>query len=498
MKLLKKYMLCSLVSVTGFLTTGCELNFESPNEYQTDEVTNNNFFAVGMYQAYQKVPANEYLITELRSDNMLSKSGDGDLGLIESYNIEADFGEGANYWANNYSVILNANLIIDQEDDISSDSEQQQYLAEAYFMRALCHFNLVRAFQNVPYIYTTIQSTDDLKLFPQIEEQQMYNYIINDFNTSITYFEAIGDDGSNKNKANLGAAYGLLAKVYMQQPTPDYGAAEALIAANLLPDDTTTNTNSTFGYTLLEDFSEIFQGNELNDEILFAISYLGEGGDQAITADIDFNSQVQVDAQEWSFQMSENGRARGMVYSQDFLDLMIDNTDEPIRGSITGDDSSSVYTFVTSESQYYDAKFRDGSDDTSEVDFIVLRYADVLLLYTEAIMAGATSTTDSDAIEAFNLVRARAGATELATDGSETLTSDDLLEERRKELSFENHRLYDILRFGKKSLLVDFASSLGYTFTELTDEYLPIPQREIDLLGSDEDGNNYYTQNNGY
>jgi len=497
MKILKKYTLLSLVCASGLLITGCELNFENPNEYQEDEIGNPNSFAVGMYQAYQKIPANEYLITELRSDNMVSKSGDGDLGLIESYNIEPDFGEGANYWSNNYSVILNANLILDQEDEISSDTDGQQAIAEAYFMRALCHFNLVRAFKNVPYIYTAIQSTDDLKLFPQIEEQIMYNYIINDFNSSISYFEALGDDGSNKNKANLGAAYGLLAKVYMQQPSPDYGAAEAIIAANLLPDDATTNTNSTFGYTLLDEYSEIFQDNELNDEILFAVSYLGEGGDQAITADIDFDSQVQLDAQEWSFQMSENGRARGMIYTEDFKDLMFYNADEPVRGSVA-EESSAVYTFVSSESEYYDAKFRDGSDDTSEVDFIVLRYADVLLLYAEAVMAGATSTVDSDAIEAFNLVRARAGATELATDGTESLTSDALLEERRKELSFENHRLYDILRFGKKSLLVDFATSLGYTFTLLTDEYLPIPQREIDLLGVDENGDDYYSQNDGY
>jgi len=85
-------------------------------------------------------------------------------------------------------------------------------------------------------------------------------------------------------------------------------------------------------------------------------------------------------------------------------------------------------------------------------------------------------------------VRDRAGLTDAVT----TISKEDLLDERRVELAFENQRMFDLIRFGVATqVLGDFAADNGYTFSA-TDLLLPIPQAEIGL------SNGMLEQNPGY
>ena len=121
-------------------------------------------------------------------------------------------------------------------------------------------------------------------------------------------------------------------------------------------------------------------------------------------------------------------------------------------------------------------------------DWIVLRYADVLLMHVEAIMAGGQETSVQAALDSFQQVRNRAGLTDSVTN----ISKDELLAERRVELAFENQRLYDLIRFGKAvEILSAFAADNGSNFTT-TDLLLPIPQGEIGL------SNGLLSQNAGY
>ena len=109
-------------------------------------------------------------------------------------------------------------------------------------------------------------------------------------------------------------------------------------------------------------------------------------------------------------------------------------------------------------------------------------------MHVEAIMAGAQSTTSSNALASFQLIRDRAGLTTPVTE----VTLQDLLDERRVELAFENHRLFDLIRLGvAQDLLTTFSNDNGHSFSS-TDLLLPIPQREINL------SNGLLTQNPGY
>jgi len=109
-------------------------------------------------------------------------------------------------------------------------------------------------------------------------------------------------------------------------------------------------------------------------------------------------------------------------------------------------------------------------------------------MHAEAILAGGQETSATAAINSFQKVRDRAGLTETVT----TITKQDLLDERRVELAFENHRFFDLVRFGAaQEVLSAFSSMNDYSFSA-TDLLLPIPQREINL------SNGIMQQNPGY
>jgi len=86
---------------------------------------------------------------------------------------------------------------------------------------------------------------------------------------------------------------------------------------------------------------------------------------------------------------------------------------------------------------YFNTRFPTNGE-IGDNDWVVLRYADVLLLYSEAILAEDNSTTDIRAIDAFNKVRVRAG---LEPNTDFILTKQQLLDERRVEFAYENQRL---------------------------------------------------------
>ena len=109
-------------------------------------------------------------------------------------------------------------------------------------------------------------------------------------------------------------------------------------------------------------------------------------------------------------------------------------------------------------------------------------------MHVEAILAGGQQTSATAAINSFQRVRNRAGLTTPVT----SITKEDLLAERRVELAFENHRFFDLVRFGAaQQVLSAFSDANGYSFNA-TDLLLPIPQREINL------SNGLMSQNPGY
>ena len=108
----------------------------------------------------------------------------------------------------------------------------------------------------------------------------------------------------------------------------------------------------------------------------------------------------------------------------------------------------------------------------SSKNLIAIRYAEILLMYAEALTQGATGTVMT-ADEAVNEVRNRVGMTPLSG-----VTNDDVMDEKFAELAMEwGVRYFDMIRLNR----YDELSYEGRTFTA-EDEYLPYPQAQVDLL----------------
>jgi len=430
--------------------------------------------ANGMLDAYQKVAAGTMFMFDLRSDDCRSANGDGNFGNVEAYRITSDYGEGSNYWTNNYKVIRTANTILDNQDRITVNNKNQ-IIGEAYFMRALSHFNLARAFGDVPYVDTEINATDFVN-YPRLPLDLVYRNIINDFSNAISNLDGFT---AKRNRPTVGAAKAFLAKAYLTSPIPDYSAARILL-------DELADPNNPYRYALEPNFATVFSSeSELNEEIIFAISF-SPNSPPSTTSDArdDLGVQIQGDSQRWSLDMTQAGRAQGLNLATDELLAVFTVDTEPVRFPAT---------FLASSlgtSKVENNKFQPDGGEFSGRDWIEMRYADVLLLHAEAIIGDQLNTSEAAALISFNLVRERAGVPTLPS-GS-VLTKQQVLDERRIELVFENHRFFDLIRFGAAvPVLTEFSDNNEYNFSA-TDLLLPIPQRERDAT------DNFYPQNPGY
>jgi len=404
----------------------------------------------------------EFYVTEMRSDNTETKSSEGEAAQFEDFAIEATNGIVDDYYRSFYNIIFRANVILENLGN-ASDAKRGQFEGEAKFVRAYAYFNLVRLFGNIPLVDRVISPEDKEIQFTQKPQSEVYALIESDLQFAIN---SLTND--SQYRASKAAAQALLAKVYMTTENKRY------LQAQQLCEDIINSSQ----FSLETNFKDIFF-NEGNSEVLFVIGY---NGDDALNSQ-NFSA-------EW---LNAVGRTSGVNYATPDSKEALDNfggnrTQFSYRVDVTQPTKFQVVKYIP------DGDSSLGIDPTSSNptqagnDWIVLRYADVLLMHVEAIMATNNDTSVPAALESFQKVRDRAGLTTPVT----SITKDELLLERRVELAYENHRLFDLLRFNKaQEILSNFATNTGRSFSA-TDLLLPIPQREVNL------GKGVLNQNPGY
>ncbi len=456
---MKKLVLLSIMAGL-LLVSSCEKFLDlSP----IDQIGSNGFYTntqeveagvIAIYDGMQAMVMTEYALTEMRSDNSKTKNSEGEWAQFEDMNVQPTSATVSAYWSNNYNIIFRANTVLENLGVVTNSATKNQFEGEAKFARALSHFNLVRAFGDVPVIDKVI-GPNDKEYFKRKSTAEVYAFIIDDLEDAIGFLP--GRSGIGEGRATSGAANALLGKVYLTMG--NYTAAKTAL------DAVVTSGN----YGMATTYNGVFY-SERNTEIIFAVQFIPDDAK---------------DSEIFSYDFTWKGRASGLNYP----------TDDLMASLEVGDTRASTLFYFEplagSSGRFECGKFRAITAANSQLggnDWIVLRYADVLLMRAEAIMAGAASTTDAVALGAVNLLRGRAGLTPLAT-----LTKEDLLKERRVELAFENHRLYDLIRLGYADAVMGaFAVTTEANFTySSTDLLLPIPQRERNLYPT-------LTQNLGY
>lgn len=413
----------------------------------------------------------EFYVTEMLSDNTRSKSGEGEAGQFDNFTVQPTNGFVFDYYRSMYDIITKANLVLDNIDLAGDDAATIE--GEARFLRGLAYFNLVRSYGDVPLIDEPIVISDSEAQFTRVATSDIYDFIVTDFQNAISSLDVT----STPNRASKAAAQGMLAKVYLTQGT-NYGEAQGLL-------EDIINSEQ---YALEADFRDVFF-NEANGENIFTVGYVASNS---------------LESQNFSAEMLNGvGRTSGVNYVTDEAIAALDEFGgDRAQYSKRVDAQQPTQTQVVKWIPNGDADLgiaETSSDPTSAGnDWIILRYADVLLMHVEAILAGGAQTTSSNALASFQEIRDRAGLADdpdNPDDDANTvtvITRDDLLIERRVELAFENHRIHDLRRFGvAQDVLTEFSNANGHSFSA-TDLLLPIPQFEINL------SNGLLSQNPGY
>ncbi|VXC15002.1 RagB/SusD family nutrient uptake outer membrane protein [Maribacter litoralis] len=385
---------------------------------------------------------------EMRSDN--TDQGPDATGLARQYTEINSFTEDAlneqvtSVWSESYKVISNCNVILSRIDGVEMDTDlKARITGEALFIRSLMFYHLAIAFGNIPLQLEPFVSGDELT---QVDQTTVLNQLIVDLAEAETGLP-VAYSGSDVGRATKGAAATLLAKVLL---TTGDDTAAATVLRRIISD---------YGYELLDDYADLWGvGNENNAESIFEIQYISGGIGQGSLFTNDFSPSTDLQT------------GSGFGRNRPTISLMEAYEEDDLRYDPSMGDTYVNLEGETIEARYVKKFWSDPAiENDSDINFVVFRYADVLLMLAEAL------GESGESYDLINEVRRRAGLEDIdaSTPGS---FEEKLLNERRVELAFENHRWPDLKRFDAESKIQEAES-----FITATREYFYIPQREIDI-----------------
>ncbi|MEM6718077.1 MAG: RagB/SusD family nutrient uptake outer membrane protein [Bacteroidota bacterium] len=453
---------------------------------------------------YQRVG---YVFPDAMSDEVLS-SGDPNFAPYNRFEFNATLGNIALYWTACFNGIGACNFVIGNEDRMRTNAASSDFtnedvdnaLGQAYFLRALYYYHLVKRFGGVPLKVDLATALEDA---PRATLDEVYNQIIFDLelSTQLTLPKGTTEVG----RVTKEAAYGLLGKVYLHREM--YVEAQQAF-------------NNVGNHTLLPlaQYSDNFsESGEHNDESMFEIGYNGEVGTEQErwastgigTSEVTFHSQ---DYTGWANARPSNKVIAEFEDDDPRLDkaILIDGNNTygpgdafqfPCGGCVGG---PVWYKF----SQLYDEQ---DVSQNSGVNVRILRYADVVLMQAEVEM---NLGNNAGAVNLLNEIRDRAempryGTATMDARGYPVNTSDQIfraiVHERFVELCGEQLRFDDLVRWNlddqELSIFPDQNFNNPDPLLQLVRNYdpsvhrvMPIPQNEIDSNSQINQGD----QNPGY
>jgi len=361
--------------------------------------------------------------------------------LIDYYGWDANHVYLFNLWRVAYFDINKANSVVDHVPGIEMDATlRSRVVGEAKFLRALHYFNLVRFWGGVPLKLHETASLDSLQL-PRSTAAQTYDQIVSDLKDAAAALPA-SYVASDRGRATKGAALTLLGKVYLQKAATGVGSAADFQTAA----DYFRQVQALATYSLDANFASLFDGtNEASPEIIFAIQnapvsgaggqlgkymvgskwpYGGATGQNAFQIEIPFFN---------SWPDADKRKAGSLLLS------WVDKSGKTIAW---GTSSSAVTAYGSTGP--VPRKFVDINSQGSGMDgcdYVLLRYADVLLSLAEAINENGGPT--AEAYGAVNLVRARAGMPAMTAGLAQSAFRDSVFLERRYEFFAEGQGYFD-------------------------------------------------------
>ena len=486
---MKKYVIFCLVflavSCSDFLDEDLQGIYTSSTFYKTDDHAMLALTAAYQPMSFTNIRNPLWVFGDVASDDAIKGGFAGDqseIAFIEQFTYTRDNGFLIHIWQRYYEGISRTNDVIHRLGPDVSQDLRKVVTAEAKYLRAYYYFHLVNLFGEIPLKTNPVYSASDLHV-PVSPVNVLYEQIITDLQEAA---EILAEQDNNQSgRATAGAAFGLLAKVYLFQE--NYEACLQAIK----------DMDESGNYALMDMYSHNFMADfQNNQESVFEIQHLS-GQDPFLGNSLN----------QWFAPQVENGyffnapRAEFVgAFEKTDNDIYDPRLDYTLGREGTTWINGNEYDPEWSPTGFTNKKHLQplieipvGTKADSDLNYVFIRYAEILLIKAEALNE---SNRPGEALVPLNLVRKRARESYLhdeslegygqvpaglLPDISETgqaALRDIIRNERRVELGLEFHRFYDLMRYGK-SYAEERLSHTSFKYDE--HRYFPIPQSEVDI-----------------
>jgi len=487
MKIMKNNLLLLLL-ISAVILSACSKNFieRAPLSSATTDVlykTDKDFqdAVIGAYAALRNQYANMWQFGDLRGDDaFIQVSNQPTSTNVDLFSINSSDALLSNTWANYYIVINLCNNILDKiaKADAAIVKNKDRYIGEAEFLRALAYFDMVRIFGDVQMI-TKVPTIQDVAKAPRTPVATVYSsVIIKDLLDAAAKLPLVCT-GTEVGRATSGAAKAILGKAYLT--IKDFPNAEATLQ---------TLTAAPYTYALLPNYNDLFDytKNEHHSEYIFDIEYEEGLGGLGSPWTNGFMPNV---TNLLNYYNIKGGFGENICPTISFVNLWQSadkRKDISVQccGVWKNPTTGAIATFSSQTSQSYTMKYVTAvaTQNDSRANWKVIRYADVLLMYAEALNENNKTVA---AMTPLNSIRTRAGLPTFA-GLTQDQARDSIALERRFELSFEGHRWFDLVRTGKA---LTFCAPVGMK------DYMtvfPVPLTQVKVINNAA----IFSQNQGY
>lgn len=480
-----KYLLIGII--ISFAFSSCEdwLDLIPPDGLVKDEFWKSKedieSVLMGAYQEFADIDEQLFLYGELRADMITDDNN--------TYGNQRSIMEGNIYptnslcnWQDFYKVIAHCNSVLKYTtvvkgiDPTFTDYQMKGFEAEAIYLRSLAYFYLVRIFKEVPLVLETTESDNANFYLPKSSDSTILNFIKGDLETAkLVVTDDYGTLTENKGRATKAAILALMADISLW---------------NFEYDEVISYVNEIQGmdFQLMPAskwFENFYPGNSLSSIFEF-----------------QFNSSLEQSNDIYAYTYFNNRRYKASPKALELLSYSTSGSSEIYRGrgSVRERDAA-IWKYIGSAPD--EKSLRPGTEQ-QDANWIVYRYADILLMKAEAL---SQLGRFDEAQQIINEIRGRVQAQPVTIAQSRQAFEDAILEERAIELAFEGKRWFDLLRMGRRNnydrkndliqLIVEKVPStqklvLASKLTDPYGWYLPIQEDEFERNSALEQ-NPYYS-----
>ena len=477
----------------------------------------------------------EWYFGDIVSDDALKGGQDindgADLRELENFKANSDNEILLGYYRAQWQGIQRANLAIDEIPTTRIETEgteadkqakyRDRYLGEAYFLRGYYYFRLARMFGGMPLIDYVIKSSNQWAQKRATMDETL-NFVIDDFKRAENLlWEKDKYSNEELGRATKGAAQAMLLKANLYRADYLRNAGNETEAQKYFAEAAKWGKEviNSRQYSLWPNYLDNFRlANENGRESVFEIQYTEEATSDYGGEGYTRGTMTTILQRSRSSAFGEAGwgydRPTQNLYNEyEAGDARRDETILIPTDKQIETPAQEIYCGDRMLNRKY-AMYNDGTNGgiyklahatRSPKNNIQIRYADVLLMYAEACCESGDLPSAKSALKE---VRDRVGLSQFpytAVIQGQTVTFNDnqddlrkaIRHERRVELAMEGHRWFDITRWGIAKETMDTymageteeAKELYGTFQKGKHELFPIPSKEIDLSGIEQNPN---------